>query len=136
MEQNDFLPPKGYFRKLRVYQVAEIIYDITFIFTQRFFPRGDRTVDQMVQAARSGKNNDSAVYRDAVRIRTDETVANIAIILIHQADYLLERLLSRQQLDFKENGGIREQMSRVRREFRNTQSSRSSQSGQDTNSKF
>lgn len=52
-----FIPQKGYYRKLRVYQIAEIIYDITFIFTQRFLPKGDRTIDQMIQAARSGKQN-------------------------------------------------------------------------------
>lgn len=53
----NFIPQKGYYRKLRVYQVAEIIYDVTFIFTQRFLAKGDINVDQMVQAARSGKQN-------------------------------------------------------------------------------
>jgi len=40
-----------------VYQVTEIIYDITFYFTQHYLQKGDRTIDQMVQAARSGKQN-------------------------------------------------------------------------------
>lgn len=39
------------------YQKAEIVYDATFYFTKRFFGKFDRTVDQMVQAARSGKQN-------------------------------------------------------------------------------
>ena len=52
-----FLPQHGHYRHLRVYQVTEIIYDITYYFTQHFLSRGDRTVDQMVQAARSGKQN-------------------------------------------------------------------------------
>ena len=52
-----FLLQYGHYRHLRVYQVTEIIYDITFYFTQRFLGREDRTVDQMVQAARSGKQN-------------------------------------------------------------------------------
>ena len=52
-----FLPQHGHYRHLRVYQITEIIYDITFYFTQHFLSRGDRTVDQMVQAARSGKQN-------------------------------------------------------------------------------
>ena len=158
-----FLPQQGFYRNLRVYKIAEIIYDITYIFTGRFLSRGDRTIDQMVQAARSGKqniaegsvagstsketeikltnvakaslqellidyedylrvhnlhqwskneekalitrricmnNNDSAYFREAVRVRTDETVANIAIILIHQADVLLHRLIERQKSDF------------------------------------
>ena len=36
---------------------AESIYDITFEFCRRFLQKGDRTIDQMVQAARSGKQN-------------------------------------------------------------------------------
>ncbi len=64
------------------------------------------------------QNNDSEYYRKAVEIRSDETVANIAIILIHQADVLLYKLIERQKADFIKNGGIREQMSIARREHR------------------
>ena len=40
------------------YQKAVVLYQLTYVFTRRFFPAyGDRTVDQMVQAARSGKQN-------------------------------------------------------------------------------
>lgn len=40
------------------YQKSEVLYQMTFVFCERFLPRhGDRTVDQMVQAARSGKQN-------------------------------------------------------------------------------
>ncbi len=52
-----FLPKKGNYLELLSYRKAEIVYDITFRFTQKFLSRGDRTVDQMVQAARSGKQN-------------------------------------------------------------------------------
>ena len=52
-----FLPQHGHYRHLRVYQVTEMIYDITFYFTQHYLQKGDRTIDQMVQAARSGKQN-------------------------------------------------------------------------------
>ena len=52
-----FLPQHGHYRHLRVYRVTKIIYDITFYFTQHYLGHGDRTVDQMVQAARSGKQN-------------------------------------------------------------------------------
>ena len=52
-----FLPKHGHYRHLRVYQVTEMIYDITYYFTQHYLQRGDRTVDQMIQAARSGKQN-------------------------------------------------------------------------------
>ena len=52
-----FIPPHGGYRKLITYQKAEIIYDGTVYFTNRFFQKFDRTIDQMVQAARSGKQN-------------------------------------------------------------------------------
>lgn len=52
-----FIPPHGGYRKLISYQKGEIIYDGTVYFTRRFFNKHDRTVDQMVQAARSGKQN-------------------------------------------------------------------------------
>jgi len=47
----------GGYRNLRSYQGAEIIYDATVRFCERFIDRRSRTVDQMVQAARSGKQN-------------------------------------------------------------------------------
>lgn len=51
------LPPRGDYRTLLSFQKAEIVYDITFRFAHKFLSRGDRTVDQMIQSARSGKNN-------------------------------------------------------------------------------
>ena len=45
-------------QNLWFYQKAEVLYQMTFVFCERFLPKyGDRTVDQMVQAARSGKQN-------------------------------------------------------------------------------
>ncbi len=45
-------------RTLRFYQKADTLYQMTFVFCKRFLPPyGDRTVDQMIQAARSGKQN-------------------------------------------------------------------------------
>jgi four helix bundle suffix protein len=52
-----FIPAHGGYKKLFSYQKAEIIYDATVYFTNRFFSKKDRTIDQMVQAARSGKQN-------------------------------------------------------------------------------
>jgi four helix bundle suffix protein len=51
------LPPRGDYQTLLSYQKSEVIFQITFRFCQRFLKKGDRTVDQMVQAARSGKQN-------------------------------------------------------------------------------
>ena len=45
-------------KELYFYQKANTLYQLTFAFCERFLPKyGDRTVDQMVQAARSGKQN-------------------------------------------------------------------------------
>jgi four helix bundle suffix protein len=52
-----FIPPHGGYKKLLSYQRAEIVYDATVRFCKRFMDRRDRTVDQMIQAARSGKQN-------------------------------------------------------------------------------
>ena len=52
-----FLPRGGNYQELLSYRKSEVIYDFTFRFTEKFLRRGDRTIDQMVQAARSGKQN-------------------------------------------------------------------------------
>src|SRR6266403_853368 len=52
-----FMPPHGGYRKLLSFRKARIIYDGTVLFCERFLEKRDRTVDQMVQAARSGKQN-------------------------------------------------------------------------------
>jgi hypothetical protein len=52
-----FIPPHGNYRQLQSYRKAEIVYDLTYRFCQRFLSQRDRTVDQMIQAARSGKQN-------------------------------------------------------------------------------
>src|SRR5580704_10955351 len=59
MENNSqgFIPPHGGYRNLISYRKAEIIYDGTVYFTKQFLKKYDRTIDQMVQAARSGKQN-------------------------------------------------------------------------------
>lgn len=56
-QNNGFIPIHGGYKNLITYQKSEIIYDGTIYFTKRFFRKYDRTIDQMVQAARSGKQN-------------------------------------------------------------------------------
>jgi restriction system protein len=51
------IPPHGGYRELQSYQMSEIVYDATVVFCDRFINRRSRTHDQMVQAARSGKQN-------------------------------------------------------------------------------
>ena len=58
MNQPDgFIDPHGGFRNLKSYQMSEIVYDATAAFCDRWIGRRSRTHDQMVQAARSGKQN-------------------------------------------------------------------------------
>ena len=179
--QHSFLPNKGNFRDLIAFQKSECIYDITYYFAKKYLSIGDRTIDQMIQAARSGKqnivegcsasttsaemeikllnvakaslqelledykdylrvrnlqlwdessekheqarracaaHNDSEYYQNAIKERSDETIANIAIILIRQTDYLLKRYFDRIKQDFLENGGIKEEMTRGRLQWR------------------
>jgi four helix bundle suffix protein len=185
MSAQGFIPPHGNYRELLCYQKAEVVYDITFRFCHKFLAKGDRTVDQMIQAARSGKQNISEgsefsgtskeveiklantarasleellkdyedylrvrdlklwdkdskeakyvrhlghgthvtyeSFREFVETRPPEIVANIAICLIHQANYLLDRLKHRLEQDFLKEGGLRERMTRARLEARNRQ---------------
>lgn len=52
-----FIPKHGGYRNLVVYRIAEIIYDFTFRFCNKYVKNQGRTYDQMVQAARSGMQN-------------------------------------------------------------------------------
>ena len=180
-----FLPKTGNCQTLLTYRKAEIIYDFTFRFCARFLNRGDRTIDQMVQSARSGKQNIAEgckasitsaetelklvnvarasleellldyqdylrvrdhpiwdknskealyvrklgrtpdesfdTYRPFIDSRPPEVLANIAICLIHQANYLLDQQRRRLEKDFVQKGGIREQMTKARLDYRKQQ---------------
>lgn len=54
---NGFLRQGKDYHTLICYQKAKCIYDITYYFAHKYLERGDRTIDQMIQAARSGKQN-------------------------------------------------------------------------------
>lgn len=74
-----FIPPHGGYTNLITYQKAEIIYDGTVYFTKRFFGKYDRTIDQMVQAARSGKQNIAeASMASATSKETEIKLTNVA----------------------------------------------------------
>jgi len=171
-------PPRGDYETLLSYQKAEVIYDLTFRFAHKCLSKGDRTIDQMIQSARSGKQNilegskaaltsketelkltsvgrasleelladyrdylrvrdhviwdkDSKeaqfvrglgrktpqtyeLYREFMETRPPEVIANIAICLIHQANYLLDQQLRHLEQDFLNQGGLRERMFKAR----------------------
>lgn len=79
-KNNDgFIPMHGGYRNLITYQKAEIIYDGTIHFTNRAFRKYDRTIDQMVQAARSGKQNIAeASMASATSKETEIKLTNVA----------------------------------------------------------
>lgn len=96
-----FLPQHGHYRNLRVYKAAEALYDITFIFCRRFLSsKVDRTVDQMIQAARSGKQNiaegnQAASTSSETEIKlTNVAKASLEELLVDYEDYLRTRQLT------------------------------------------
>ena len=96
-----FLPQHGHYRHLRVYKAAEALYDITFIFCQKFLSSCvDRTVDQMLQAARSGKQNiaegnQAATTSSETEIKlTNVAKASLEELLVDYEDYLRTRQLT------------------------------------------
>lgn len=181
MSNSNFIRQKGNYEELLCYKKSVCVYDVTYYFAHKFLKIGDRTIDQMVQAARSGKqnivegcsasttsaeteikllnvakaslkelledykdylrvrnlelwaegsdkheqarrvcatHNESEYYRNAIEERSDETIANIAIILIKQTDYLIKKYFEFIKQDFLENGGIKEEMTRERLKWR------------------
>lgn len=54
---NELIKQKGNYKSLISYQKADAIYRMTYHFCRKYLSKGDRTTDQMVQAARSGKQN-------------------------------------------------------------------------------
>ena len=96
---NTFLKNKGGYRKLRVYRLSVIIYDLSVIFSERFIRAGSRTWDQMVQAARSGKQNIAEGSKAATTSRTTEikltnvAKASLEELMLDYEDYLRQNNL-------------------------------------------
>src|SRR5580765_7081469 len=92
-----FIPVHGGYRNLITYQKAEIIYDGTVYFTKKFLKKYDRTIDQMVQAARSGKQNiaeasmASATSKETEIKLTNVARASLEELLIDYRDFLRVR---------------------------------------------
>lgn len=97
--KNGFIPPHGGYKTLISFQKAEIIYDATRYFTNRFYSRGDRTIDQMVQAACSGKQNiveaslASGTSKETEIKLTNVARASLEELLVDYRDFLRTRNL-------------------------------------------
>jgi len=93
-QADKFIPANGSYRKLLSYQKAEIIFDGTHYFTQKHYKRFDRTIDQMIQAARSGKQNiaeaslASATSKETEIKLTNVARASLEELLIDYQDFL------------------------------------------------
>lgn len=102
-DQYAFLPKQVNWENLLFYKKSLILYDLTFAFVQRFLQRGDRTIDQMLQAARSCKQNIVEGLSDGVTSRELELkLLNVARasnreLLEDYEDYLRTRHLCHYQ---------------------------------------
>src|SRR3972149_6171998 len=91
------LRPHGGYRRLRSFQTAEIVYDGTVAFCKRFVDKRSRTHDQMVQAARSGRQNIAEGSRASATSRhTELRLVNVARasldeLLLDYEDFLRQR---------------------------------------------
>ncbi len=102
------------YRNLIAYRKAVVIYDLTYHFCERFIAIGDRTKDQMIQAARSGKQN--IVEGKAASLTSAEMHLNLLGIarssfqelLEDYFDYLRTRNLRIWETDSKEVEAMRE----------------------------
>lgn len=94
-----FIPAHGGYRNLITYQKSEIIYDGTVHFCNRFFEKYDRTIDPMVQAARSGKQNiaeasmASATSKETEIKLTNVARASLEELMIDYEDFLRTKKL-------------------------------------------
>ena len=91
--------PSGGYRRLRSFRTTTVIYDATVSFCERFMDKRSRTVDQMVQAARSGRQNIAEGSRaTATSSQTELRLVNVARasldeLLLDYEDFLRQRSL-------------------------------------------
>ncbi len=117
----------GGYRKLASFQSATLIYDSTYWFCGRFLDSRSRTVDQMVQAARSGRQNIAEGSRAAATSsQTELRLVNVARasmeeLLLDYEDYLRHRRLPQWAADSREASEVRS----VPRRFKQDQPDRS-----------
>ena len=97
MTQPTFIPKFGGYEKLLSYQKSRVVYKGTVYFIKRWVPRCSRTIDQMEQAARSGKQNivegslASAVSKETEIKLTGVALASLGELLEDYRDFLYVR---------------------------------------------
>ena len=99
-ELGKLIPPHGGYRKLKSFQVAQLAYDVTVRFCDRYIERRSRTHDQMVQAARSGVQNIAeGSQASGTSKKTELKLTNVARASLEELrldyeDYLRQRGLA------------------------------------------
>jgi four helix bundle suffix protein len=117
------IPPQGGYRELKSYQNAEIVYDATVVFCDRFVDRRSRTHDQMVQAARSGKQNIAeGSMASGTSKKTELKLVNVARasleeLLLDYEDFLRQRKLSLWGKDHPTAQAVRKLVYRTNRTY-------------------
>jgi four helix bundle suffix protein len=100
MAQEKLIPLHGGYRKLKSFQVAQLAYDVTVRFCDRYIEKRSRTHDQMVQAARSGVQNiaegsqASGTSRKTELKLTNVARASLEELRLDYEDYLRQRGLA------------------------------------------
>lgn len=94
------IPPHGGYRKLKSFQVAQLVFDVTVRFVEAYIDRFSRTRDQMVQAARSGVQNiaegsqASATSKKTELKLTQVARASLEELTLDYEDFLRQRGLA------------------------------------------
>jgi four helix bundle suffix protein len=107
------LRPSGGYRKTASFQTATLIYDATYWFCEKFLDPRSRTVDQMVQAARSGRQNIAEGSRaSATSSQTELRLVNVARasleeLLLDYEDYLRHRRITQWLPEGREASEVR-----------------------------
>ena len=105
---NIILKNRGNYKELLTFKKATVIFDLTYHFCQKYLTKGDRTVDQMIQAARSGKQNIAeGVAASSTNAETEIKLVNVAKaslkeLLTDFEDYLRTRRLRQWNKNGKE----------------------------------
>lgn len=100
-EPESLIPKHGGYRKLKSFQIAQLVYDVTVRFCDRYIDKRSRTHDQMVQAARSGVQNiaeGSQVSGTSKKMEmklTNVARASLEELKLDYEDYLRQRDLEK-----------------------------------------
>ena len=109
-----FIPKSGNYKRLFSYKKSLIIYDGTVLFCRKFLNKFDRTVEQMIQAARSGKQNivegsmASSTSKETEIKLTNVARASLKELLEDYLDFLRQKSLAPWDTDSKEVKYIRD----------------------------